>query len=419
MRRSVDLLRTEPQARRFFATLTQSALGTGAGYVALLLIAYERLESPWAVSLVLVAGLLPAMLLGPLCGAAADRWSRRTCCIVADIISAVAFIGIAVAPGFEATLALALLAGVGTALFRPAALAALPALVTRGRLPAATSLFGAIADLGYTAGPALAAPVLVLAGPETVLLVNGLTFAASAAVLATVNFGAVGVGADGDATARTSLLQETRDGLRVARTLPIVRVVLVASCAGLLFAGLFNVAELPFVTGELGASEAAFSLLVALFGVGFAAGSFLGSGGGELIQLRDRYLLGLFIMAIGLLGVGAADGLALAAFAFAGAGFGNGVMLVYERLLIQRCVPETMQGRIYGIEDAFTAWAFALAFLSAGALIAAAGVRPMILGAGAAALLACALSAFALRRVTSRPRGVLSGADSYVAAPTR
>ena len=59
------------------AAVAQSVLGTGAGYVALLLVAYDRWRSPWAISLILLAEFLPPMLLGPVAGAAADRWSRR------------------------------------------------------------------------------------------------------------------------------------------------------------------------------------------------------------------------------------------------------------------------------------------------------------------------------------------------------
>ena len=44
MRDTLELLKHEARARIFFAALTQSALGTGAGYVALLLIAYDRFE---------------------------------------------------------------------------------------------------------------------------------------------------------------------------------------------------------------------------------------------------------------------------------------------------------------------------------------------------------------------------------------
>src|SRR5215210_1575530 len=126
MRPTLDLLRHEARARVFFAVLTQSALGTGAGYVALLLLAYERYHSAWAISIILAADLVPAMLLGPLFGALADRTSRRACVVIADLLRAGAFVGIALVDSFGATVGFALLAGAGTGLFTPAALAALP-----------------------------------------------------------------------------------------------------------------------------------------------------------------------------------------------------------------------------------------------------------------------------------------------------
>src|SRR5918992_3921292 len=100
MRSTLDLLRTERRARLFFVAHAQSSIGTGAGYVALVVIAYDRFRSPWAISLVLLADFLPAMVLGPVFGAAADRWSRRACAIASDVARAVAFIGIAVVDSF-------------------------------------------------------------------------------------------------------------------------------------------------------------------------------------------------------------------------------------------------------------------------------------------------------------------------------
>ena len=87
---------------------------------------------------------------------------------LADVLRAVAFLGIALVDSFAGTVSLALLAGAGTGLFSPAALAAVPSLVEAERLPAATSLYGAITDLGSSQGPALAA-VLLFGGPEVIL----------------------------------------------------------------------------------------------------------------------------------------------------------------------------------------------------------------------------------------------------------
>src|SRR5829696_8598065 len=129
MREILELIKHESRARRFFVALGQSALGNGAAVVALLVLALERFDSPWAIGLILLADVVPSMLLGPLFGAFADRWSRRACAVLADVLRAVAFLGLVVVDGFFGTFLLALLAGVGTGLFTPAALAALPSLV--------------------------------------------------------------------------------------------------------------------------------------------------------------------------------------------------------------------------------------------------------------------------------------------------
>jgi MFS family permease len=412
------LLRAEPRARLFFLALTQSALGTGAAYVALLLIAYDRFHSSWAISLVLLADLLPAMLLGPVFGAAADRWSRKWCAVGADAIRAGAFIGIAIVDDFSATIVFAVLAGAGTALFTPATLAALPSLVHKDRAPAATSLYGAIADLGFTAGPGLAAALLLLAGPEDILFVNGLTFAASALILAPLAFGSVAsaAGRPGRKVLR-SLLLDALAGLGVVARMRTVRVVIAGSTAALFFGGIFNVGELPFATNELDTSDAGYSVLVALFGLGFILGSLAGAGGGTPGMLRRRFLQGSLFMGLGFLGSGLAPTLPVSLFTFALAGFGNGLLLVHERLIVQDDVPDAIMGRAFGVKDALASWAFGVAFLAAGALLTVVSPRELLAAAGIGGLLAYAATAVGL----SREGAEADGSARYVAevAPRR
>ena len=171
------------------------------------------------------------------------------------------------------------------------------------RLPAATSLYGAIADVGLAAGPALAALVLVAGGPEEVLLpANAATFAISGLGLLTIDFGRA---PNRDAGEELSLFADTRAGVRATRGIPGLRTLLPATGGALFFGGLLNVAELPFVTSDLGGSEAAYSFVVALAGLGVAAGSLSGGAGGAPTHLRDRFLFGMILMAGGLPGIGA------------------------------------------------------------------------------------------------------------------
>ena len=398
MREGFELLKESGRSRAFFLTLAQSSVGTGAGYVALLLIAYERYESPWAISIILGADLLPAMFLGPVFGAIADRWSRRRCAVIADVVRVIGFVGVATVDSFSATVAFAVLAGVGTGLFMPATIAGLSTISGEERLPAATALYGAASDFGYTLGPVVAAGGIVLVGTETLLLGNGATFAISAVVLWRLKWGQAAPRTDisGVRPVR-SVLRDARDGIRLAAGLRGTRVVLLAGGALLFFGGLLNVAELIFATEELEVGGAGFALIVAVFGIGFIAGSFSGSGGGELPLLKQRFLAGALAWGLGTIAAGLSPNLAVAVIAFGVVGFGNGAVLVYERLIIQRTVSDGALGRIFGLRDSLTAWAFALAFASAGVLIATFGSRVMLLAAGFGVLAIFGLASFALR----------------------
>jgi MFS family permease len=403
MRAARELLRKERRGRLFLAAYTQSSLGNGAGYVALVVLAYDRRPSAWAIALVLMADFLPAMVVGPLLGAAVDRWSRRWCAVASDLVRAVAFIGIAFVGSIGATVALALLAGVGAALFTPAALAAIPSLVEEENLPAATSLFGGITDLGRTVGPALAGLGMVVAGADAVVIVNGVTFLVSAALLARLDWGRRPQADDDERP--VGLLREAREGLVAGARMPGIQVMLLASSGVLLFAGMLNVAEL-LLARKLGTGEVGYSALVAAYGGGFVAGSLYGARGGELSDLKRRYLGGILIMGLGLVlsGVAPLFGFALAAFAVTG--FGNGMMLVHERLIFQRVVPDRLMGRLFALADTAGSWAFALAFVAAGALLSVAGTRTLFLVAGAGGILIWAVSAYGLRSLwTHPPRG--------------
>ena len=417
MRELIDLFSAERRARWFFAALAQSALGNGAGYVALLLIAYDRWHSPWAITLVLLADLLPAMLLGPVFGAAADRWSRRRCMIIADVLRCGAFVGIGLADSIELTLALALVAGCGTGLYAPAALAALPGLVEPRRLPAATSAYGAIADLGFTAGPAIAAAVLLVSSPESLTIANGVTFGISALVLAWIRFGETPASVE---ARRPSLLQEAREGLAATAGMIGIRVVLGVSAGALFFAGIFNVAELPFAEDVLGSTDVGYSVLATAFGLGFIAGSLTGSRGGSPKLLKSRYQLGLLVLGAGFVSSGVAPNFAAALLAFAIAGLGNGMLLVFERQILQAFVPDRLAGRVFGIKDALSAWAFGSAFICAGALISLLGTRELLVAAGVGTIGAWLVSAQALRgALEDGAEGVAAGGSGASAETVR
>jgi MFS family permease len=380
----LETLRGERRARAFLLTYAQSALGNGAAIVALLVIAYEREPSPWAITLVLLAYDLPPGFLGPLAGALVDRVSRKWCVIFADVVRAGAFVGIAVVDGIEATVGFALLAGAATALYSPAALASLPSLVPRDRLAAVTSLYGGITDAGRTIGPALAAVAFPLVGASGVMAINGGTFVVSALVLSFIGFGAA-VRDPGEPVEERNFLREVREGLRVASHGPLVRVVVITSTGVILFASMLNVAELPLAE-ELGIGASGFALLLTAQGIGVVIGSLSGAREGGLREYKARYAVAGAAVGMGLVAMAVLPWFAAALAAFAVFGIGNGLLVVHERLIFQVAIPERLMGRAFALLDALGAWAFALAYLIAGLTVSVLGTRGSIAVAAAGAL---------------------------------
>ncbi len=366
------------RTRWFFAAHLQSALGTGAGYVALLLLAYEQLGNAWGATAVLIADLLPAMLFGPLLGGLIDRTGRLGCAIAADAIGALAFLGLTVAHGGAQLIALALLAGLSSALLRPATCALLPAIVDPKNLTKANGIFGAVRELGQLIGPALAAGALLVASPELVLGLNALTFAISALLLTRLT---------GRLNVATPQADEDAPVTNVASVLKdrLTRSLVLTSGAVMLVAGATNVAELVLAKQELHGGASGFALLVAAFGCGMLAGSLLGPRRDE--ALRSRYLTAIAALAVGLLGTAASPALPLAMIAFSLAGIGNGLFLVTVRVLMQKLIPENAHGRAFGLLDAIDSWGFGAAIIAGGALSASVGGRATFAIAGTLALI--------------------------------
>jgi MFS family permease len=370
----MKVLVTEHRARWFFAAHLQSALGTGAAYVALLVLAYDRLGSAWGASAVLLADLAPAMLLGPLLGRLVDRTSRLGCAIAADVIGALAFAALAFVPGVVPLVALALVAGFGSALLRPATGALLPAVVSRERLGAANALFGAVRELGQLAGPACAAGILLFGGPQIVLVLNALTFAASGLLLSRLR-GHVRPAAsdDREETTETGVLR-----------LPGVAALVFTSGAVMLTCGTTNVAELVLAKDQLHVGGSGFGLLVSAYSIGMLIGSLLGN---REEGLRTLYRAAIGALGLGLLGSAVAPALPFALVSFAIAGAGNGLFVVTCRTLLQRAVPDRAHGRAFGVLDAIDSWGFGAAMLFGGLLASGIGGRATFALAGLATLL--------------------------------
>jgi MFS family permease len=386
-------------SRRFFTAHGQSCLGSGLAHVALPLLAYDKTGSAWAVTAVLIPDLMPAILFGPLLGALVDRIGWRTCAIAADLLRFLGFSLVVFAHSFPALVLAAAFAGTGTALFAPAALAGVSHLAPGERRPAALGLFGALDDIGLTVGPALAAGLLAVTGPELLLGANAVTFALSALLLAGVGVGGRPVEED---VQYRSLWTDLRDGLRSLGGRADVRLLLGSSTAAVLFAGVTNVGEVLLARDVLKAGGSGLAAIVAAHGAGTVLGS-LAARFKLTFQWRRAYIAGLSCMAVDLTLCALCANFWLLLPVFVLGGFGNGFALVHDRLLLGGAVPDALHGRVFALQKALTSLAFAASFVAASVLISAGGVQLTFGIAAAGMTVVIAASAPRLRAAWPAP----------------
>jgi MFS family permease len=400
------LLKTPGGIRPFLAASLQSSIGNAIGYIALLLVAYDLTRSAWAVSAVLLAEFVPAIALGPVCGALADRHSRRRLVVSADLLRCAAFAALAFAGSLPAVIVLALVAGVGGALYQPAAKSALPGLAGEHADRAMATLVASWSAAGMI-GPAVGAALLVVASPADLLLVNAATFLLSAIVLGRLPIDARPPGAGAAAAEAFDATDEAavaghgvRAGLRAVRSAPGLAVVVGAGTATTLAFSMMNVAEPLLARQELRSDGAGFALLVCAFGIGSTVGALRGraTGWSMLGTLAGG---GLALVASAL-----APSVGVAALTFLVTGIFAGAFMSSEHQLIAGLAPQAVLGRVFGLKDSLDAMALCAAFV-VGALIAAHSDARIVFAVGGAAALVAALASTAMllrAGVVSRPR---------------
>jgi dTMP kinase len=131
--------------RALWIALSLSSLGDWLSIVALTALAPSLtsgggVAKSSAVGGVWLATLLPALLLGPIAGALADRLDRRVTMIVGDVVRGLLFVSIPLFPNLTWIYAAKFIAGIASQFWNPASAAAMPNLVPRDKLERANQL---------------------------------------------------------------------------------------------------------------------------------------------------------------------------------------------------------------------------------------------------------------------------------------
>ncbi len=192
LRQRLQQLRA-PLKSRSLTIILFSALLSGAGdwaaRVALAVLVYERTDSAGLTGLVVTVSVLPWIGIGPVLATLGDRFPRKHLMIACDLIRAAVFVIMLVPMPVGVLLLLAFVAALPTPPFDAAKAALLPESVPRHQYPDALALATIVTQgttvLGYLVGGVLVAVV----SARGALLVNALSFVASALALTQLQIG--------------------------------------------------------------------------------------------------------------------------------------------------------------------------------------------------------------------------------------
>jgi len=351
-----------PPFRRLWLVTAVTATGDWLSLLALSALATQMTEGYQAQSFalggVVAIKLLPALVLGPLAGALADKFDRRHLMVICDVFRFVLFVSIPLVGSLGWLFAATFLIEICALFWIPAKDAAVPNLLRRPdqietanqlalvmtygvAVITASGLFTLLASAGRLLGGGVHAELVTV---HIALVINGCGYLLTASTVWLGIPEISGRSAERRAAA-PGLLALLRDGARFAVGTPLVRG-LVTGIVGAFAAGGIVIGSATLYAASLGGGNAAYGVLFVAVFVGLAVG--MGAAPRLARRLPHNRLFGAAIVAAGLALVLVALAphlfVALAAVglvgAFAGIAFLTGLTIIGSQ------VADEVRGRI-------------------------------------------------------------------------
>ncbi len=394
---SRSLSRRRPLGGRPFqlllASLAVSSCGDWLYNVALLALVFERTHSGTWVALTTAARVLPIVLLGPLGGVMADRHDRRRLMIGADLVRVALMVALAAvaAAGLPIVLAPVIAAAAtaaGTAV-PPCVAVSTARLVPGPELQRANARRAAVGQAAIVAGPALGALVLVVSTPATAMLLNAVTFIASAVAVWLIGNGPAFVPSGIAGETVSGVLDGIVAGARALREAPAAIRLLAAD---LVCSTVYGTLTVLFVLlgRQLGGGNGAYGLLMGAYGVGGVIGAMVTGRVANPARWRTALIAALLLVATTLVALGSGPTLleALAASLVGGGGLVVGEVLADTAL--PRMLDDDILASAYGLAVPVSLGGIVLGSLLAEPLASLLGVGGALTAVGLAVVLACA-----------------------------
>ena len=371
--------------RRDFALLWTGGLVSVAGdwvlNAALPFFVYEVTGSTVATAGMIVARLAPSVLLGSVAGVFVDRWNRKRVLVWTNLLQAavVALLLLVPAEGWLwVVFAVAAAQSVVSSFASPAESALLPGLVGPDELLAANALNTLNNRIARLAGVPLGGVLLTSAGLEAVVVVDAVSFAAAAVLIAPIAAPPVPRVLVQASSAWESFWREWLEGLRLVgndRTITLLFLVF-----GLMTFGgtMLDPLTVAWVRDVLGEGPQVFTWILTVHAASGIVGSLLVGGFGRRFAPRDLIGWGSVVAGAALALRYNLPSVALALTMSAVAGITSVASSTGVETLAMESVRDELRGRVFGSLNATLGLLSLVGAALSGALAEIVGIVPML-----------------------------------------
>jgi MFS family permease len=305
--------------------------------------------SPIAVGLMAFAQFLPFTLFGLFAGVITDRFDARRLVlgtqtgqtVSAIVLTWIAFAGVA-QPWMLYTIAF--VNGAILVLDAPSRQQLTYRMVGRETLPNAIALNSSLFNASRVLGPAVAGPLLAVAGVSVCFLVNAISFVAvlgGLLMMRTSEFFPL------EKFERPTFWTGTKEGVAFVRTQPRILAVLGLTLVLATFAFNFNVTLPVLAKVTLHGNGLVIGFLSAVFGAGALVGALIVATRGKA-SLR-ALLIGGAVMSLAEFVLAPADNVIIAGLLLFVVGVGFTAWAANSQAMLQLAAPDRLRGRIIGL----------------------------------------------------------------------
>ena len=386
----MELLRSNRAFRFLWLGQVVSQMGDWFDTIAVYTIALSLTGSSRSVALIMVARFLPSVVMGPLSGVVADRFSRRTIMIASDIVRAIVVLGFLFVRRPDQmwlVYVLTVLQLAFSTFFEPAKTAAIPSIVSDRELVPANAIASVTWSVMLTLGAAAGGFVAGSFGTNVAFVLDSLTFVASALLISTVHFPKRVERPKSKLTVGKALgVTDTIEGAHYVRHRPRVLAYLLVKPAWGMGGGILT---LLAVFGErifpvAGKAATGIGVLFTARGIGTAFGPILARRWAGETRKQMQTAVGIAFLMGGAfyIAFGVSRSFAWALVFLAAAHMGGSILWVFSTVLLQKTVEDTFRGRVFAAEMALVTLTMAASNYVVGELMDRFGFSPRWVTAG-------------------------------------